>query len=257
MLLKEILKKVIADLENRKPYPEISTTLKSLDKLLWGIHKKELLVIGGRTSEGKTSLATQMAYRMSVICNVVFITLEMTNEQMAERILCNEYNISSEEIRVSKNLSDEKKQLIDKTNNKLLILDDVGNTPQSLEKAIMGLRPLPDVLFIDHLHRISVKHGNRLESLDEYVRFLKDFAKRNNIAIVLVAQLNRGAEDSDRPHLWQLKGCGTIEEEADTVLLIWNHKDETHLLIEKQRHGPVGKIQVLFDKEYFRFSEIF
>lgn len=255
-----VVQNVIPDIINRKEKPIITTTLSALDKALWGLHHGELLVVGGRPGEGKSSLLIQMAYIISSIKNVVFISLEMSNEQITERIICNEYSLDSEKMRsgdIIENIVLKKEDIEnDFKLKKLFLLDNIGRTPKELEETIEQLNPIPDIIFIDHLQQISVRNANRLESLDEYVRFLKAFAFKHNIAIVLASQLHRGAEETDRPYLWQLKSCGSIEEVADTVILIWNKTNgETMLLIEKQRHGPTGNLVVDFEKNYFRFKD--
>lgn len=258
MHVRQICHKVIQDILNRESTPSLPTNLPALDDALWGLHKKELLVIGGRTSEGKTSLATQIAFNLSQASRVIFVSLEMTKEQLVERIICNHFSINSEAIRSGMCREDivVKQQEIEDLfkNRQFIIVDDVGRTPESLEAEFEGLPVMPDVLVVDHLQQISVRNKSRLDALEEYVRYLKSFALKNNVAVVLVSQLNRGAHEGDRPQLYHLKACGAIEEIADTAILIYNHKDGTELLIEKQRHGPTGKLNVVFEKWFYRFS---
>ena len=259
MHIGDIVPSVIKALLERKDYPEMPTTLPALDKVIWGLHPAELLIIGGRPGSGKSALALQIAYKMSAFKNVAFLSLEMTKEQMVERILCNEYSLTSEDLRngycMEKIKRDGDMWINGLKPNKFLMVDDIGRTPESIENYIESLSPMPDVIFIDHLQHITVKRGNKLEALDDYVRFLKHFALRHKISIVLCSQLNRAAEDRDRPRLHHLKGCGSTEEVSDVVILLWNQEEKTTLLIEKQRNGPVGGVDVTFNKIFFRFEK--
>lgn len=259
MHISDIVVNVVSDIIKRSTTPDFPTKLQGLDAAIWGLHKTELLVIGGRPGDGKTSLSLQMAYEMSLEHRIVFLSLEMTKEQLVERIIAYEYMYDYFGMRKGihrKAIQDKQDEICQKlSKHKLLILDDIGRTPKELENCIKELSPKPDAIFIDHLQQISIRNGNRLEALDEYVRFLKTFALKENVAIVLASQLNRGAEEDSRPHLHYIKGCGSVEEVSDTVVLIWRQKERISLLIEKQRHGPTGKLEVNFLKEFSKFTD--
>lgn len=259
MLAKNIIQSVLEGVLNKESAPKIPTSLASLDEALWGLHKKELLVIAGRTSSGKTALATQIAFNVSAKHKVIYVSLEMTKEQLIERIICNQFSINSESMRSGacrEDIINKQQEILDMFKDRgFIIVDDIGRTVDSLEAELGDLAVMPDVLVVDHLQQISVRGKSRLEALDEYVRYLKEFALRNNVAVVLVSQLNRGSEETDRPYIWQIKSCGSVEEVMDTGILIWNHDKGTTLLIEKQRHGPTGKLNVNFEKWYYRFGE--
>jgi len=259
MHISDIIRGVVSDIIKRRDTPDFPTNLQGLDEAIWGLHKTEVLVVGGRPGDGKTSLCLQLAYEMSIKHRVVFLSLEMTKEQLVERIIAYEYMYDYFGLRKGihkKVVQGRQDEICDKlSKHKLLIIDDMGRTPLELENCIKELSPKPDVIFIDHLQQISVRKGNRLEALDEYVRFLKTFAMKEDISVVLASQLNRGAEEDSRPHLHYIKGCGSVEEVADCVVLIWRQDNQTSLLIEKQRHGPTGKLEVNFLKEFSKFTD--
>ena len=272
---RSVMSDLVEDIKARKGYPEYPTGISSLDELTWGIHKKEVQVYAARTSQGKTTMVLQIAmFLASLNRNVLFVSLEMTNNQVMERALCSHCGISGWDLRrglIPSNF-DEKvlqfKQVVE--NMDLFLVDNMGTTFEHIQSIFtsMGMaQRKPDVIFIDYINLISP--GNDQDdrtAIKSYIRELKEFAKMYNIAIVLVAQINREAVKAkdDTPQLHNLKETGALEEVADTVCLLhWKRNDldpqasgEYRVIVAKARHGPVGIVQLRFNAEQYRFEDV-
>src|SRR3990167_2143242 len=240
----QILESLEKNVKERTQHPKYPFGLNQIDKLIWGFHKKELLVIGARPSNGKTSFALQGAWNLGKLrFGVVFVSLEMGKENIMERICCNEFSINGWKLRQG-NLDEIKKfeESVPKFNARALsakfeIIDYAGRTIKEIEEIIEFFKP--EFLFIDHAQKItSVGYGNKYEALSDYVNSLQDLAIRNDCGIILNSQINRGGEF--------LKGSGDLEEAADTLIYCtWKIKNseacedqkEFNIQVEKQRHG--------------------
>jgi replicative DNA helicase len=257
--ISEILDNVLGNIYNRGEEPRYPIGLRELDEKLWGLHKKELLVIGGRTSLGKSSLALQMAVYLADNHNRVgYFSLEMSKEQLVERIISLIYGINNLSLR--KGLAKEQVKKHEAVlreylpSMKLLIDDEHG---YDFDKIVTICEELKfDFVFMDYIQMVSVrKFKSKIEAIDEYVRKFKELCKTLNMGGVLVSQINREGEGS--PSLSTLKGSGTLEEHPDAVILIdWDKKNDIYKIkIEKQRHGECGEVLVDFVKENFRFRD--
>ena len=265
----EIVELLKNNLSTRTTTPKIPTGIYSLDQLIWGVHKKELLIIAGRTSHGKTSLSSAMAWGIAKNDTpVIYLTLEMSAEAIYERIMCIEFGLHGWKLRMGDVLEIKKSMdIMDKFTSRLLttpieIFDDKGKTIESVESVLKVMTPI--VLFIDHVQKVSMKgYKGKYEAISDYVLRLQSLAIQYDCAIILNSQINRGgagkADVTD-----YLKGSGELEESADCLLQCeWLFRtDPTRLdtkeyLIKaiKQRHGPCSYTTLNFDASSFRFSE--
>ena len=264
----EIFQEVLETIKKRSTTPDYPFGITDLDKITMGLHKKNLTVIGGRPGTGKTSLMTQFAFELATAHKkVLFVSLEMSKEQIIERLFSYSSMIDNQKLRIN----DLPMDIETRTTSflkilegiDLFIVDDAGFNFKSIERLIKSFEPRPDVVFLDFIQMISGKgFESKREAVEEYLRSFKELAITENMAIVVGSQIGRGAMDDkdDRPSLHHLKWSGYIEESADLIIMIWWKKDfngiEYKLLVDKQRHGPLGEVSVKFIPYYFKFDNL-
>jgi replicative DNA helicase len=148
----------------------------------------------------------------------------------------------------------------------LLLLDGIGFRFKELEQMVRELEPKPEILVLDYIQLISTEYRiSKVEMLTEYVRQFKELAVKNNFVGILLSQINRGVENraEKEPLLSELKGSGSLEECADTVLMLyWPWKNDTandfntfKIIVGKQRHGETGSIEVDFYPNLYFFKD--
>jgi len=246
--------------------PDLPIGLKVLDDELWGLHKEELLIIGGRPGAGKTALAMQIGFNLASLYQkaVLFISLELSKRQIMERLLCYYCEIPDRQFRRKKIEVEDYPQRLEEFRGVIadcpfLIIDDVGSYFSEIESVIEQLEHKFEVLVIDYIQLIRYFGNSKREAMMEYVRRLRELAKVKKIAVILCSQLNRRPEErrSDKPKLSDLKESGALEEIADTVILLYpDHKKENFwLLIDKNRWGNLSNQRVLFEAEIFKFRD--
>ncbi|MCF7748204.1 replicative DNA helicase [Sulfitobacter sp. M39] len=287
----------------------VSTGLIDMDKKLGGLHPSDLLILAGRPSMGKTSLATNIAfnvakaYRRGTLHDgtegavdggvVGFYSLEMSAEQLAARILSEAAEIPSQQIRSGDMTETEFRRFVDAAKALEacpLYIDDTPALPISQLaararrlKRTHGL----DVLIIDYLQLVrgTGKGENRVNEISEITMGLKAIAKELNIPVIALSQLSRQVENREdkRPQLSDLRESGSIEQDADVVMFvfreeyykerekpgdheldkmaIWQEEMErlhgrAEVVIGKQRHGPIGTVDLSFEGRYTRFGNL-
>ena len=287
----------------------VSTGLIDMDKKLGGLHPSDLLILAGRPSMGKTSLATNIAfnvakaYRRGTLHDgtegavdggiVGFYSLEMSAEQLAARILSEAAEIPSHQIRSGDMTETEFRRFVDAAKALEacpLYIDDTPALPISQLaararrlKRTHGL----DVLIIDYLQLVrgTGKGENRVNEISEITMGLKAIAKELNIPVIALSQLSRQVENREdkRPQLSDLRESGSIEQDADVVMFvfreeyykerekpgdheldkmaIWQEEMErlhgrAEVVIGKQRHGPIGTVDLSFEGRYTRFGNL-
>ncbi len=287
----------------------ISTGLKDLDGKLGGLHNSDLLIIAGRPSMGKTSLATNIAYNIAkaykkgirtdgsegaVSGGVVgFFSLEMSAEQLASRILSEAAEVESQRIRSGDMSESEFRRFVEAAKSlesSPLFIDDTAALPISTLSArarrlkrTHGL----DVLIIDYLQlvRPASAKDNRVNEVSEITQGMKAIAKELDIPVIALSQLSRQVESRDdkRPQLSDLRESGSIEQDADCVMFVYRgeyykerEKPAEHelekmaswqaemeelmgkaeVIIGKQRHGPIGSVDLAFEGKFTRFSDL-
>jgi len=288
----------------------ISTGLIDLDKRLGGLHPSDLLILAGRPSMGKTSLATNIAFNIAKAYRkgirhdgsegaveggvVGFYSLEMSAEQLAARVLSETSRVPSHQIRHGDMTEEEMRRFIEAAKtleNCPLFIDDTPALPISTIAA--RARRLKrqhglDVLFIDYLQLAkpaSSRSEGRVQEVSEITQGLKAIAKELNIPVVALSQLSRAVESREdkRPQLSDLRESGSIEQDADVVMFVFREeyykerekpgdhdvegmvkwKDamsalhgRAEVIIGKQRHGPIGTVDLAFEGEFTRFSNL-
>ena len=283
----------------------LSSGLHSMDELLGGMHNSDLIVLAGRPSMGKTALATNIAFSAATALEkdknaVAFFSLEMSDEQLANRILAEQAGVSSELIRRGKLTNEEFTKLVRVSNDLTeinLFIDDTPaiNIAQIRTRARRLKRQhMVSLIVVDYLQLVqgTSKHENRVQEISEITQGLKAIAKELNVPVLALSQLSRAAElrEDKRPQLADLRESGTIEQDADVVMFIFRQeyyearaepkssgnesvekfqerysrwqenleksKNIADIIVAKQRHGPVGTIQIHFDARYTKFTDL-
>ena len=273
--LDTIVSAVLEDIRNRGEEPELPTGIPLLDQEIWGLHRSELTVIAARPGEGKTTLALQIGTNLANMTKkVMFLSLEMTRQQLAERLLVQLTQFDAWNLRTGKDRDnffakvEPLKPVFEKIN--LRLVDGTGYTIAEVEHVMQkmlseGGGP-PDLLIVDFIQLIRLEGGmQRFDAIAEYLRALKEMSMRYSMAVLVCSQLNREAT-KQTPRLANLKGSGALEELADCVIIChWQELGteenpqgmKYHLLIEKQRHGaPGARIPVRFDRQRLTFHSV-
>ncbi len=268
--------------DDKEQFKAIPSGFGMLDKYITGLNKSDLILIGARPAMGKTSFALNLAQNVTMLSKkkCVFFSLEMTKEQLAERLLAARAGIPSNKLRTGELTDDEWVRLgnaagdYDKVE---LYLDDTSSiTVPEIKSRVRRLKNV-DIILIDYLGLITsaTRKENRVQEVSEITRNLKMLAKDLNIPVICCAQLSRGTEGrgkSHKPQLSDLRESGSIEQDADIVMFLYrpdyyrnevddDKQDEidenlTELIVAKNRHGAVGTIEMTFDKEFTRFRSI-
>ena len=268
---------------DKDKYKGYTTGFIDLDKAITGLNKSDLVIIGARPAMGKTSLALNLARNTAMMGKkkVLFFSLEMTKEQLAQRVLSTEARIESTKMRTGNISPEEWAKLATATallSNCELYFDDTSNmTVSEMKSRIRRLRDV-DAVFVDYLQ--LMKSGGRVESrvqeVSEITRNLKLMAKDLNIPVVVLAQLARTTEGrgkSHKPQLSDLRESGSIEQDADIVIMLYRdeyyagEKDEqpqeerspinkAEFIISKNRHGPTTTVEVAWNGDYTLFSNL-
>lgn len=268
--------------ENKDDYKGIPTGFGILDKYITGLNKSDFILIGARPAMGKTSFALNLAHNLSMGARkkVIFFSLEMTKEQLAERLLASQAGVTSSKFRTGELTDDEWIRIGNAAsafNDVELYLDDTSSiTVPEIKSRVRRLRNV-DCIVIDYLGLIQgVGHrDNRVQEISEITRNLKMMAKDLNIPVVCCAQLSRATEGrgkSHKPQLSDLRDSGSIEQDADIIMFLYReeyYKNEvdadkqddidessTELIVAKNRHGQTGSIDLVFDKEFTRFRAV-
>ncbi len=236
----------------------IATQLADLDRKMGGLHKSDLIILAGRPSMGKTSLATNIAYNVAKTYKkgtlhdgtigaveggvVGFYSLEMSAEQLAARILAEASEISSHKIRQGDMTEDEFRRFVDaaKTLESCpLYIDDTPALP--ISQLAARARRLQrthglDVLIVDYLQLVrgtAATQGNRVQEIGEISMGLKAIAKELNVPVIALSQLSRMVESREdkRPQLSDLRESGSIEQDADVVMFVF--REEYYIEREK------------------------
>ena len=248
-----------------------------LDNLLSGFQNSDFIILAGRPSMGKTALALNFARNCSIDgqVKVGFFSLEMSSQQLVERLITSESKIDSHLVRTGKLPKHEWKKLSSSASvlsESSIFIDD------SADLNIMELRAKArqlkaekniDIIFVDYIQLLHAqnKHESRQQEISYISRSLKALAKELNIPVVALSQLSRAVESrtDHRPIMSDLRESGAIEQDADVVLFIYrkyvyskNEEDEGlgEIIVAKHRNGPTGLVKVSFVDKYARFMNL-
>ncbi len=271
----------IADPATHDDYVGIPCGIGELDRMITGLNKSDLIILGARPAMGKTSFALNIARNVAVNNGktVCFFSLEMSRDQLAQRMLSSEAAIKSEKLRTGDLTSDEWTRLAQAADNlskaELYFDESSAITVQQMQAKLRRMKKV-DLVVIDYLGLMhSAKHtDNRVQEISEITRNLKIMAKELKVPVIACAQLSRAPEGKGKSHvpaLSDLRDSGSIEQDADIVLFLYrdvyydNEKKDDEdksnpnssvCIVAKNRHGETGKIPLHFDGQYTRFTSV-
>ena len=257
----------------------IRTGYKDLDNMTAGLQRSDLFILAARPAMGKTTLVTNLAYNVATIAKqpVLFFSLEMSKEQLVDRMLADASGVDSWNIRTG-NLSDDDFGKLSEAMGEMaeapIYIDDTPGL-SVLEMRTKARRkhhesPL-GLVIVDYLQLMQASgnhNGNRVQEVSEISRGLKLIARELNVPLIALSQLSRSVESRNPPvpQLADLRESGSIEQDADIVGFIYRPgyyepdnpevQNITDLIIAKHRNGPVGKVQLYFHPERLRFMSL-
>jgi len=258
----------------------VPTGFSTLDNLLSGLQKSDLIIIGARPSLGKTSLALDIARHAALQAGVSvgMFSIEMSREQVMDRLISAESNVPLWKLRTGRIGSDLEFQLIQRGLDSLsrgkFFIDDTPS-PNIMQMRSMARRLQIEhglgLIVVDYLQLIAPRRhmDNMVSQVTEISRGLKALARELKVPVVALSQLSRAVDQRDNkvPKLYDLRESGSIEQDADVVLFI-HRKDRdridatadeqnmAELIIAKHRNGPLGTVQLMFDPEIVSFKSV-
>lgn len=281
--IKNLIHQAFENIDARKGGTGITglpTGYKEMDDKLGGLQYGDMIIVAGRPSMGKTSFALNIAEHIGADADqpVVIFSLEMSKQQLTERFLCSRSEINLQTVRKGLINTEQHQRLVEKGSElagKPIFIDDTpGLTPLMIRAKCRRLKSQYQIqaVFIDYLQLMSL--GGRVESRQQEIstisRYLKSLARELNVPVVVLSQLNRSPEgrEDHRPRMSDLRESGSIEQDADVILLLhresyYHHGPEdeedntAEVIIAKQRNGPTGKVNLLFDGNCTRFRELY
>ena len=297
--MKQTIEMASAAYKNEGGIVGVPTGLRDLDDKLGGLHQSDLIIIAGRPSMGKTSLATNIAFHAANNIqdsgrksSVAFFSLEMSSEQLSTRILSEQAQISSNDIRRGRISNEQFDQFLETSKNIAELPLFIDETPaisiaamSNRARRIKRLHGL-DLVVVDYIQLMRGAFNNkdgRVQEISQITQGLKAIAKELGVPVVALSQLSRQVEQRDdhKPQLADLRESGSIEQDADVVMFVyresyylmrkkpreatvehaeWQAKmnEVAHLaeiIIGKQRHGPIGNISLEFEERFTKFKD--
>lgn len=276
----EVLSQILEEIRQRmitSELPGLPSSFPDLDSITQGFQNSDLIIIAGRPSMGKTAFALTLAKNIAfhLEFGVAFFSLEMTRQQLVYRLLSTETQISHTKLRSSRLTKEEWIQVnesMDSLSKLPIYIDDTPNI--SVSEIYFKMKKLKQeytgkigILFIDYLQLLEEngKMDNRVQELSKITRSLKKLARELNIPIVVLSQLSRNLETrtNKRPMLSDLRESGSIEQDADVVMMLYrdeyynkntSEKEIIEIILAKQRNGPVGMAKLKFNPQFLHFD---
>ena len=257
----------------------VPTGFQALDMKLSGLQPSDLVILAARPSMGKTSLALNIGMNAAIKYKktVGVFSLEMSKEQLVDRLFASMLGVDSWKLQRGK-LDDSDFQnmgpIMDELHKASIFIDDssISSMPELRTKARrLQMEHGLDLIIVDYLQLMSTGNpsyaGNRVQEISEISRSLKQIARELRIPILALSQLSRAVEarPDKTPQLSDLRESGSIEQDADIVLMMYrkDYYDEdaenpgvTDVYIRKHRNGPIGRIELMFKAEQMRFYDI-
>jgi len=273
-ILIETFERIEKIYESKGGVTGLSTGFTDLDRMTAGLQSSDLIILAARPSMGKTTFALNIARNAAVDLKVpvVVFSLEMSKEQLALKLLCSEAGVDNQRIRTGTLMDNDWPRLsyaLGRLSESNIFIDDTpGMTALEIRsrarriKAEHGL----GLIVIDYLQLMQSrgKSENRQQEVSDISRSLKSLARELGVPVVSLSQLSRAVEQrtDKRPYLADLRESGSLEQDADIVAFLYrddyynpesDKKNITELIIAKQRNGPVGTVELFFNKETGKF----
>lgn len=273
-VIKGVLDKIDALYDKKEGITGIPTGFADLDQMTGGLQNADLIVVAARPSVGKTAFALNMALNITTKYKipVAIFSLEMSKEQLAQRMLCSEAEVNAQKLKTA-NLSDTGWKKLTRALGRLseapVYIDDSASMTATEIRAKARRLKIErglGVVIVDYMQlmRGRLRVENRTQEISEIARSLKTLARELDVPVIAISQLSRAVEQrTDRiPRLSDLRESGEIEQTADVVIFI--HREDYYnpqsdrgniaeIIIAKQRNGPIGTIELVFRKEITKF----
>ncbi len=258
----------------------VPTGFKDLDELLSGLQRSDMIVLASRPSQGKTTLALDIARKSALEQNIpiAIFSLEMSNDQLIDRMLSSQSGVNLWKIRTG-NLSskgadsdfDKMRRGLDELSKAPIFIDDSGSVNvtqiRAMCRRLEAERGL-GLIVIDYLQLLDSGNSgyniNVVQQVSEISKGLKAMARELNVPVLVLSQLSRAVEhrgQGARPKLSDLRDSGSIEQDSDVVMFIHTEYDSEHkplpnikILVQKHRNGPIGEVSLFFNRELVRFE---
>ncbi len=254
----------------------VPTGFTNIDRLLGGLQPSDLLIIAGRPGQGKTSFLLSLAKNAARTNNkhIAIFSMEMSNEQVVQRLISQETGIDSQRLRLGK-LTEREWELfteaVDSFSRTRIFLDDtpaISPTQMRAKCRRLHLEHRLDLVIVDYLQlmRGDQYNDNRVQEVSNISRNLKVLARELNVPVLAAAQLSRAVEQraDKKPILSDLRESGSLEQDADIVMFIYREdkdnpdspmKNVTEIIISKHRNGPTGSAKLVFREELAQFVD--
>lgn len=254
----------------------VPTNFRDLDELLGGLQPSDLLIIAGRPGQGKTSFMLSVAKNAARIHkkHIAIFSMEMSNEQLVQRLISQETGIDSQRLRLGKlenNEWDLFAEAVEALGQTHIFLDDtpsISPTQMRAKCRRLHLEHRLDLIIVDYLQlmRSDYRTDNRVQEVSYISRNLKALARELNVPVLAAAQLSRAVEQraDKRPILSDLRESGSLEQDSDIVMFIYRKdqdnedsafKNVTEIIVSKHRNGPTGSIQLIFRERLAQFVD--
>ena len=277
-LLDETLNQLEARVERGDEVTGTATGFLELDRLLAGLQPNNLIVVGARPAMGKTSFGLNIATHaaMETSAPVLFFSLEMSEYEISQRILCTEAKVDSSRVRIGKLTDDDWTKIshaVGRLSSAPLWIDDNPNTTvmeiRAKARRLKSRVGSIGMIVVDYLQLMSGRDRaeNRQVEVSEISRSLKILARELECPVVALSQLSRNLEQRQdkRPMLSDLRESGSIEQDADVVMFLY--RDEVYdvespdqgmaeVLVAKHRSGPTGRVKLAWLKHYTKFADM-
>ncbi|MEX0910405.1 MAG: replicative DNA helicase [Candidatus Paceibacterota bacterium] len=255
----------------------VPSGFKNLDNLLSGFQKSDLIILAARPSVGKTTLALDIVRNVACRQNIptAIFSLEMSSQQLVDRILASEARVDSWKLRTGKMSAQEDfdriRDALDSLSKAPIFIDDEpSNNIMKMKTVARRLKAEHGLglIIVDYLQLMVPRRttDSMVQMVTEISRSLKGLARELDVPVIALSQLSRAVEQrGGKPRLSDLRDSGSIEQDADVVMFIHredrndetsDRKDIAEILVEKHRNGPVGKVDLRFDDKRVCFVEI-
>ncbi|MCX5969914.1 MAG: replicative DNA helicase [Coprothermobacterota bacterium] len=278
-LVTEVYARIDNLFHNKRLTTGVRTGFDTLDRLTAGFQSSDMVIVAARPSVGKTSFCLNVAENVALRekLPVAIFSLEMSKEQLVQRMICSHARVDAQKVRTGF-LSNEDMERLSNTVPELyrapIYIDDTPGI-SLLEIRVKARRLKMErglgIVMVDYLQLMSnrTRAENRVQEISEMTRGLKNLARELQVPIIVISQLSREVEkrEGKKPQLSDLRESGSIEQDADTVLMLFREDlykqresgeqtGATDIIIAKQRNGPTGIVKLKFIKEYTRFENL-
>jgi replicative DNA helicase len=279
-VLRDAMAQIDARLRGEQDLSGVETGYADLDKLTGGLHNSELTILAARPSMGKSALALNIAANVAIDAGIptLFVSLEMSNEELVHRVLCSEARVNSHRLRAGQLSKENQSRVVDTANRiseaPLFLEDSPSRSVSEIAAAARRIRRREKrlgLIVIDYLQLVEPDNPRdpRQEQVARIARRLKGMAREMGVPVLCLAQVNRQADDTkgkNPPRLSHLRESGAIEQDADVVMFVHREEyfadgeerkeaEEAKLIIAKQRNGPTGRSDLVWKRAYTRFED--